>query len=146
MGYVLRDGEREVPEYLRTAFAKTCRFQDIVAEEHIAGRTGNDILRRCLDRAKAEGIQAALYNHPIGFFGHSAGTIVGLWDMQDGIGPMGDFPLHYNTCYALELNTESELAEWDGQRVRFSAEESVAFTQDGKLSYLFPGRETIIAI
>ena len=66
--------------------------------------------------------------------------------MQDGIGPMGDFPLHYNTCYALELNTESELAEWDGQRVRFSAEESVAFTQDGKLSYLFPGRETIIAI
>ena len=52
-----------------------------------------------------------LYCHPIGYFGHSAGTVVGLWDMQQGIGEYGDFPLHKNTCYALELNTESCLKE-----------------------------------
>ncbi len=30
--------------------------------------------------------------------------------------------------------------------MRFSAEETVAFTEDGKLSYLYPGREKIYAI
>ena len=146
LGYVLRENETEVPAYLQEAFAKTSRFQDIVSQEHITGRTGNEILKTCLERAQQEGIAAMLYCHPIGYFGHSAGTVVGLWDMQQGIGEYGDFPLHKNTCYALELNTESCLKEWGGQRVRFSAEETVAFTEDGKLSYLYPGREKIYAI
>ena len=146
LGYVLKEGETEVPKYLTDAFAKTSRFQDIVAEEHIVGRTGNEILKISLERAKEEGIKAMLYNHPIGFFGHSAGTVVGLWDMQGGIGLKGEFPLHVNTCYALELNTESEIAEWGGQTVRFSAEESVAFTESGVLRYMFPGRDKIYAI
>ena len=146
LGYVLRENETEVPAYLQEAFAKTSRFQDIVSQEHITGTTGNEILKTCLERAQQEGIAAMLYCHPIGYFGHSAGTVVGLWDMQQGIGEYGDFPLHKNTCYALELNTESCLKEWGGQRVRFSAEETVAFTEDGKLSYLYPGREKIYAI
>lgn len=146
MGYVLREGETEVPEYLQEGFRKTSRFQDIVCEEHIAGRTGNEILHTCLERGKAEGLNPMLYCHPIGYFGHSAGTVVGLWDHQEGIGEFGDFPLHYNTCYALELNTESVVHEWGDQVVRFSAEETVAFTEDGKLSYFYPGRDRIYAI
>ena len=128
LGYVLRENETEVPAYLQEAFSKTSRFQDIVSQEHITGRTGNEILKTCLERAQQEGITAMLYCHPIGYFGHSAGTV------------------HKNTCYALELNTESYLKEWGGQRVRFSAEETVAFTEDGKLNYLYPGREKIYAI
>lgn len=146
LGYVLQDGETDVPQYLLDGFAKTCRFQDIVCEEHFCGKTGNTILASSLKRAKDEGIAAMLYNHPIGFFGHSAGTVVGLWDMQGGIGKKGDFPLHANTCYALELNTESQITQWDGQTVRFSAEESVAFTENGKLSYMYEGRNKIFVI
>lgn len=82
LGYVLRENETEVPAYLQEAFAKTSRFQDIVSQEHITGRTGNEILKTCLERAQQEGIAAMLYCHPIGYFGHSAGTVVGLWDMQ----------------------------------------------------------------
>ena len=146
LAYVLKEGETEIPEYILKAFAKTSRFQDIVCEEHITGRTGNDILKTSLARAKEEGINAMLYNHPVGFFGHSAGTVVGLWDMQGGIGLKGEFPLHKNTCYALELNTESALEEWGGQVVRFSAEETVSFTEDGKMNYMFPGRDKMFAI
>lgn len=146
LGYVLKEDETEIPQYLLDGFAKTTRFQDIVCEEHITGRTGNDILKTSLERARKEGINAMLYNHPVGFFGHSAGTVVGLWDMQGGIGLKGEFPLHKNTCYALELNTESPIAEWDGQVVRFSAEETVSFTEDGKMNYMFPGRDRIFAI
>ena len=146
LGYVLKDGETHVPQYLLDGFAKTSRFQDIVCEEHRIGRTGNEILASSLKRAKDEGINAMLYNHPIGFFGHSAGTVVGLWDMQGGIGKKGDFPLHPNTCYALELNTESPIAQWDGQVVRFSAEESVSFTENGTMSYMYEGRDKIFVI
>ena len=146
LGYVLRENETEVPQYLQEGLRRTNRFQDIVAEEHIAGRTGNEILKRSLDRAKSEGLLPMLYCHPVGFFGHSAGTVVGLWDQQEGTGAFGDFPLHHNTCYALELNTESFIAEWDNQKVRFNAEETVAFTKDGELTYLYPGRDRIYAI
>lgn len=146
LGYVLREGETEIPSYLLDAFEKTTRFQDIVASKHIVGKTGNTILKEALAQADDENICAMLYNHPIGFFGHSAGTIVGLWDMQGGIGLKGDFPLHLNTCYALELNTESEIAQWGGQRVRFSAEESVSFTENGKLNYMYKNRDRIFAI
>ena len=135
-GDIIRHGE----------FARTSRFQDIVAQEHQTGRTGNEILKRSLERAGQEGIEASLYCHPIGFFGHSAGTVVGLWDMQNGIGAYGDVPLHRNTCYALELNTQSNVAMWGGQKVRFCAEETVAFTEDGVLTYLYPGRDKIYAI
>lgn len=79
LGYVLREDETEVPAYLQEAFAKTSRFQEIVSQEHITGRTGNEILKTCLERAQQEGIAAMLYCHPIGCFGHSAGTVVGLW-------------------------------------------------------------------
>lgn len=146
LGYVLRENETEVPQYLQEGLRRTNRFQDIVAEEHIAGRTGNEILKLSLDRAKSEGLLPMLYCHPVGFFGHSAGTVVGLWDQQEGTGVFGDFPLHHNTCYALELNTESFIAEWDNQKVRFNAEETVAFTKDGELTYLYPGRDRIYAI
>ena len=40
----------------------------------------------------------------------------------------------------------SLLAEWDNQKVRFNAEETVAFTKDGELTYLYPGRDRIYAI
>ena len=66
--------------------------------------------------------------------------------MQNGIGAYGDVPLHKNTCYALELNTQSNIAMWGGQKVRFCAEETVAFTEDGVLTYLYPGRDKIYAI
>ena len=61
LGYVLREDETEVPDYLKKGLEVTNRFQDIVAQEHIAGRTGNEILKSSLERAKQEGIRAMLY-------------------------------------------------------------------------------------
>lgn len=146
LGYVLRPGETQVPEELLAGLRDTNRFQDIAAQEHRAGRTGNQILHASLERARAEGLDAMLYCHPVGYWGHGAGTIVGLWDQQGGIGPAGDFPLHRSTTYALELNTQRPVASWGGQTVRFCGEETVAFLEDGQLSYLAGGRDEIWAI
>ncbi len=139
---MLRENETEVPAYLQEAFAKTSRFQDIVSQEHITGpRTGNEILKTCLERAQQGGNRCDALLSSIGYFGHSAGQWSALWDMQQGIGEYGDFPLHKKQPATLELKPNRKLSEGGGgQRVRFSAEETVAFTE-GKLSYLYPGRE-----
>ncbi len=44
MGYVLREGETDAPEGLKEALRRSNRFQDILLEEMIPGRTGNQVL------------------------------------------------------------------------------------------------------
>jgi Xaa-Pro aminopeptidase len=55
MGYVLREGETDVPAGLKRALANSNRLQDIVMEEIRPGRSGNEILAASLARMKAEG-------------------------------------------------------------------------------------------
>ena len=40
------------------------------------GKTGNEILAASLQQAKKEGLQPSIYSHPLGLFGHSAGTTI----------------------------------------------------------------------
>ena len=126
--YIGRPGEPEIPEGIRAAFATGCRFQDIVRGNFAAGRTGNEILRLSLDQAKAEGIRAMSYCHPIGTFGHSAGPCVGLFDNQRFVPGHGECVLHDDTCHALELNITRPVPEWGGQQVCMMMEETIAFT------------------
>jgi len=42
------------------------------------GLTGNAILENSLKQMRSEGIEGKIYCHPIGDWGHSAGTLIGL--------------------------------------------------------------------
>jgi Xaa-Pro aminopeptidase len=138
--YVLKRGETDAPEGLKTALTVGNRLQDIHAEAMVAGRTGNEILRAALDKAKEEGINASIYTHPIGHHGHAAGPTIGLWDRQGGVPGRGDYELFDDTCYALELNAKKEVPEWGGQEVKMALEQTVAFT-GGRVVFL-SGRQT----
>ncbi len=131
MAYVLNDGETDAPSGLRIAMAQGNRLQDIHLGEMKAGRTGNEILRAALARAKSEGLNASIYTHPLGLHGHAAGPIIGLWDKQDGVPGLGDFPLSENTVHSIELNIRTKVAEWGGQEVRIALEQDAAFTRAG---------------
>lgn len=138
--YVLKVGESEVPEGLEAALSDANRLQEIHAEEMVAGRTGNQILKAALDRAKGEGINASIYTHPLGYHGHAAGPTIGLWDRQEGVPGRGDYELFEDTCYAIELNAKREVPEWGGQEVRMALEQDAVFT-GGKLHFM-AGRQT----
>src|ERR1044071_5485200 len=69
MGYVLRDGETDVPAGLKLALTNSNKLQDIVLAEMKPGRTGNDILKASRARAAATGIDGTVYTHPIGMHG-----------------------------------------------------------------------------
>jgi hypothetical protein len=100
------------------------------------GRTGNEVLRAVLDRAKAEGLDGTMYSHPIGDHGHGAGPIVGLWDYQDGVPGKGDVPVIANTWFSTELQVTTPVPEWDGQKVRMALEEDAEMTPDGVMRWM----------
>ena len=128
--YVLKEGQTEIPSFLSDAFAKGNRVQDIFTSNFVKGKTGNEILLKSLKEAKEEGLRPSIYTHPLGVYGHSAGPTIGMWDSQGGVPGSGDYPLYYNTVYAIELNTTVTIKEWN-KDIRIMLEEDGFYGKDG---------------
>lgn len=131
-GYVLREGETDVPADLKKALANANRLQDILFEETRPGRTGNQILASSLAKLKAEGLEGTLYSHPIGMNGHGAGPLIGLWDYQEGVPGRGDHHVIPSMWFSSELQVTTRIPEWGGQPVRIAQEEDFMVGPDGK--------------
>jgi Xaa-Pro aminopeptidase len=141
--YILKPGETAIPSYLKKAFEKGNRLQDILTENFKVGLSGNEILANALAQSKKEGINGTIYTHPIGLHGHAAGPTIGMWDNQGKtIGP-GDYPLKANTAYSIELNAAVEIPEWK-KTVRIMLEENGFF--DGKGFRYIDGRQKEIIL
>ncbi|MGY1720295.1 M24 family metallopeptidase [Blastococcus sp. SYSU DS0552] len=138
--YVLRPGETDAPEGLRFAMRAANRLQELTAAALLPGRTGNEVLAAARAAAAAEGLDGDVYSHPIGYHGHGAGPAIGQWDQQRDVPGAGDYPVHADTAYALELAVRRPVPEWGGQCVRLGLEEGIALTADG-VEYL-AGRQT----
>ncbi len=136
--YVLRPGEKDAPGYLKQALKNANRLQDIFTDNFMVGRTGNEVLAMSRQQAIDEGIKPAIYTHPIGYYGHGAGTTLGMWDSQGGVPHTGDYPLHANTAYAIELNAATYIKEWD-KEIRIMLEEDAFF--DGESVHYINGRQ-----
>ena len=121
--YVLKKTESEVPVFLKEAFKKGNRVQDILTSNMSLGVTGNEILKASLIQGRKEGLRPSIYTHPLGKYGHSAGTTIGMWDSQNGVPFNGDYALHKNTVYAIELNTTVAIKEWN-KDIRIMLEEA----------------------
>ena len=143
MGYVLREGETEPPAGLLAALETGNRLQDIVLDELVPGRTGNQVLLAARTRMQEEGIDGTIYSHPIGDHGHGAGPLVGLWDRQGGVPGRGDVPVRPNTWFSIELQATSPVAEWDGQPVRMALEEEALVDQDGNRRWMLRRQEAL---
>ncbi len=136
--YVLKPGEEEVPSFLKEAFKKGNRVQDILTSNFKLGRSGNEILSETLNQCSQEGLKGVIYTHPIGFHGHAAGPTIGLWDQQGGVPGKGDYPLYANTAHSIELNVGVFLKEWD-KEIRIMLEEDAFF--DGQVVRYIDGRQ-----
>ena len=132
--YVLKKTESEVPAFLKEAFKKGNRVQDILTNNMSLGITGNEILKASLIQGRKEGLRPSIYTHPLGKYGHSAGTTIGMWDSQNGVPFNGDYALHKNTLYAIELNTTVAIKEWN-KDIRIMLEEA-GFFGDGVFEYV----------
>lgn len=130
MAYILNDDEVDVPLFLKKAFKDANLLQDILTSNFIVGDSGNEILLNSLSKAKEMGLRPSIYTHPLGSYGHSSGPTIGMWDAQNGVEGTGDYPLNYNTVYAIELNNTSFIKEWN-RDIRIMVEEAGFFGIDG---------------
>lgn len=132
LAYVLKPNETQAPEFLVEALKDGNRVQDFLTQNMVKGRTGNEILAKSLQDARNAGLRPAIYTHPLGTYGHSAGTTIGMWDAQGGV--MKDdgenYPLNPNTVYAIELNTTVNIPEWK-RDIRVMLEEAGFFGEEG---------------
>jgi Xaa-Pro aminopeptidase len=142
--YVLKKEETKVPSFLTNAFAKGNRVQDIFTGNFKTGSTGNEVLAMSLAQAKKEGLRPSIYTHPLGTYGHSSGTTLGMWDSQGGVPVNGEYPLHENTVYAIELNTTVTIPSWK-KDIRIMLEEAGYWGPNG-FRYVNGRQEAIKAI
>lgn len=138
-GYVLRKGEAQPPSGLVSALATGNRLQDLLLAEFAVGRTGDELLRSTLERARAEAIDARVYSHPLGLHGHGAGPAIGMWDKQDGVPGTGALPVQPDTCWSIELAVTVPVEGWS-EPVMVMLEEDACF--DGERVDWLDGRQT----
>ena len=141
LAYVLRPGEKAAPEFLQEAFRQGNRVQDLLTGQMKTGRSGNDILKSALEAGRNEGLKPSIYTHPLGSYGHSAGTTIGMWDAQQGVKSKdgSSYGLNPQTAYAIELNTTVTIPEWE-RDIRIMLEEPGYFGTNG-FRYI-DGRQT----
>ena len=144
MGYVLRLGESEPPPGLVEAMRTGNRWQDLLTEQFVVGRTGNEILAQAQAALSRAGITHAIYSHPLGIYGHAPGPTIGMWDNQGPTPGRGDWPLHAMTGYAIEGNVTVDVPSWSGQPVQMKLEQSAIF--DGEQVLYLAGRQESLHI
>lgn len=132
LAYVLKPNEKQAPKFLVDALKDGNSVQDFLTTNMITGSTGNEILAKALSDAKAAGLRPAIYTHPLGSYGHSAGTTIGMWDAQGGVKKDDgeNYPLNPNTVYAIELNTTVTVPEWK-RDIRIMLEEAGFYGEKG---------------
>ncbi len=101
------------------------------------------MLKAAREQAIAAGLKPTIYSHPIGYHGHGAGTTLGMWDAQQGVAGSGDYPLHLNTAYSIELNNAVLIPEWE-REIRIMLEEDAMFDASGV--WYLNGRQTALML
>ena len=136
--------EKYAPDFLNDALDQGNRVQDIFTGNFGLGVSGNETLKKSLAEAKKEGLRPQIYTHPLGTFGHSAGTTFGMWDSQQGVPIRGDYPLQLNTSYAIELNTKVYIPQWK-KDIRVMLEEAGFYGENG-FHYVNGRQEKLILV
>jgi len=143
LAYVLKDGETQAPAGLRAGLAAANGVQDALTASYAVGKTGNEVLAIARGKAIALGLKPSIYSHPLGYHGHGAGPAIGMWDDQDGV-PHGEFKVHADTAWSIELSAFAPVPEWGGQEVQFRTEEDAFY--DGRQVRYLDGRQTELTL
>ena len=129
MGYILREGEKDVPEGLKKALTNTNRLQDALFTHIKPGAQGYDVYDATMADMKKVGIEAMIYSHSVGNQGHALGAAIDF--RRPTTGAPAEPPFREGSYTAIELNTSTPVPEWGGQKVTIMMEDDAYLTKDG---------------
>ncbi|MFL5358858.1 M24 family metallopeptidase [Archangium sp.] len=142
MAYVLREGEKDVPEGLKRALANTNALQDAMVKESHPGRSSADVYEAVMAGMKERGIEAQVYSHPLGNQGHALGAAI---DFRSASRQEEPRKLREGSYIAIELNTRTPVPEWEGQEV-YAMQEDPAYLTAGGWRFFVPRQEAYYVI
>jgi len=144
MAYVLLPGETDAPAGLKRAMANTNALQDAMARISKPGKPAGDVHAETMAEMAAKGITAQIYSHPLGNQGHGLGPSIDMRSAQREPNAPPK-PLRRGSYLAMELNTRTPVAEWNGQDVTIMAEDPVYLADEG-WKFFRPRQETFYLI
>ncbi|MBE3129540.1 MAG: aminopeptidase P family protein [Acidobacteria bacterium] len=140
LAYVLRRGEKDIPEAFKKAMSEGNRLQDVFIGEFRTGRTGNQLLKAILEKARKDGIpNPRVYSHALGYCPHDPGPLIGLPEEQENTGGRGDVALVPNSAFAAEMSVGFPVPEWNGAIFTLGLEQDIVF--DGTSAFFLGGRQ-----
>lgn len=131
MAYVLREGESAPPAGLAAALERTNQLQDVLMRTARPGKTAAEVYEATMAEMERRGIEAQIYSHPLGNQGHALGASIDFRSARRGDSEGPAKRLRPDSWIAIELNTASEIPEWDGKKVRMMQEDPAYLTRDG---------------
>jgi Xaa-Pro dipeptidase len=134
MAYILRPGEKEAPEGLKNAMKNTNILQETLMTDSRPGKLAGDVYNEIMAEMTKRGIEAKVYSHPIGFQGHGLGAALDYRASQQS-GAEGKH-LRKGSYISIELNSQTPVPEWDGQKVFVMMEDDAYLTDDGFKTFL----------
>ncbi len=129
MAYVLRQGEKDVPEGLKKALTNTNRLQDALFMHIKPGAKGHEVYDATMADMKKLGIEAMIYSHSVGNQGHALGASIDF--RRPSAATSLEPPFREGSYTSIELNTSTPVAEWGGQKVAIMMEDDAYLAKDG---------------
>ena len=129
MGYVLRQGEKDVPDGLKKALANTNKVQDALFAHIRPGAKGFEVYDAAMEDLKKLGVEAMIYSHSVGNQGHGLGASVDFRRLSAGSSL--EPPFREGSYTAIELNSTTAVPEWGGQKVTVMMEDDAYLTKEG---------------
>ena len=147
MAYVLLPGEKDAPAGLKNAMKNTNALQDaLTLRAARPGKPAAEVYAQAMDEMKQKGIEAQIYSHPIGNQGHGLGPSIDFRSAQrTDIGASQAKPLRKGSYLSVELNTQTAVAEWDGQKVYIMMEDDAYLTDEG-YKFFIPRQEAFYLV
>jgi len=146
MAYVLLPGEKDAPPGLKNAMKNTNTLQDALTHTARPAKLASEVYSQTMDEMKQKGIEAQIYSHPIGNQGHGLGPSIDFRSTQrSDIGATAAKPLRKGAYLSVELNTQTAVPEWDGQKVYIMMEDDAYLTDEG-YKFFIPRQEAFYLV
>ncbi|EME47534.1 hypothetical protein DOTSEDRAFT_31955 [Dothistroma septosporum NZE10] len=136
-----RTSRHDVPDGFIEGLRKANRLQDIVRKAMQPGLTGNQILTQVQTEMHCQSIMGRIYSCPMRDGGHSAGTLIVMTNLQDGVPFLGDLELLKQMYYSVELYAEHFVPEVN-DTFNFFLEEDVSWIRKtGQFDWVYGRQE-----
>ncbi len=152
--YVLKEGETEVPAWVKKAFDNSRKIRELVRANVRSGKTGReqlDNLKRLVAEAgfvyteeerpsDVQGVEVNIGMHSAGNLGHDVGgSLFEIFPFRT------TFKIRPNSLIAFEFIVFTPAEEWGGNKVPVCVEENALITERG-IEWVHPPQERVLVI